>query len=285
MKILALALCLSILGCNQQTDKSPSEPTIKWTINQDIKTPESIYYDADSDKVFVSSIDGEGTDKDGKGHISTLSKDGKVLNSMWVSGLNAPKGMRAANGKLWVSDIDEIVEIDIATAKVLNKYKVEGAKFLNDIAIDGSDVYVSDTLTSKIHLLKDAQVSTFVEGDEYESPNGLLIIGRDMYVAAWGLTTDWNTKVDGRLYKINLDSKEVTYIIDKPLGHLDGLEQDKNSNFIVSDWSAGVVYKITPKGEISTIFKGKEGLADIGWIAALEMILIPYMKDNQVFAL
>ena len=49
-------------------------PLIKWSVNDNIKTPESIYYASEVDKIFVSSINGEGTKKDGKGHISMLSK-------------------------------------------------------------------------------------------------------------------------------------------------------------------------------------------------------------------
>lgn len=85
----------------------------KWSVKSNIKTPESAYYAVDYNLVFVSSIDGEGSKKDGKGHISILSSAGKILNENWITGLNAPKGMRSLNGKLWVSDIDELVEIDM----------------------------------------------------------------------------------------------------------------------------------------------------------------------------
>ncbi len=255
----------------------------KWHVSENIKTPESVYYAAELGLIFVSNIDGEGTKKDGKGHISLLSKSGKVLNSNWVSGLNAPKGMRFSKGMLWVSDIDELVEINISNGKIVKRYPISGARFLNDIAIaKNGDVFVSDTITSKIHILRDGEISTFVEGDKYESPNGLLVIGDDLYVAPWGLTTDWSTKVLGRLYKISLTSKELTFISKKPLGHLDGLEIDKSGNFLVSDWSAGLVYRINPDGKTTVIFKGNKGLADIGWIQASETLLIPYMNDNEI---
>src|SRR3712207_6954360 len=57
----------------------------------------------------------------------------------WVTGPNAPKGMRAHKGVLWVSDIDQIISIDIATGKITRRLKVSGARFLNDVAIDSID--------------------------------------------------------------------------------------------------------------------------------------------------
>jgi hypothetical protein len=275
-----LVLLLSLTLCNSILAKKISS---KWSVKSNIKTPESVYYASEIKQIFVSSIDGEGTKKDGRGHISLLSSSGKVINSKWVSGLNAPKGMRSAKGILWVSDIDELVKIDIASAKVIKKYQIVGAKFLNDIALNtNGDVYVSDTLTSKIHLLRDGKLSIFVEGDKYESPNGLLVVGDELYVAAWGLTTDWSTTTFGRLYSINLLSKKISYISKTALGNLDGLELSNSGEFIVSDWSAGVVYKIKKDGKTVLFYKGKKGLADIGWIPETGSLLIPYMNDNEI---
>lgn len=269
---------LFILSFSLFAKKAP----YKWAVSDSIKTPESVYYDSESNKIFVANIDGAGTDKDGKGHISLLDTSGKMIDANWLTGLNAPKGMRAKDGFLWVSDIDQVIKINISKKEVVKRYAVSGAVFLNDIAIDNDGViYISDTLTSKIHTINEDEVSTFVEGEQYESPNGLLVIGDELYVAAWGLTTDWSTKVDGRLYKININSKKITYISKEPLGHLDGLEINKNGDFLVSDWSAGKIYKIKPNGKTKMIYQGKKGLADIGLMPD-QTILIPMMNDNQI---
>ena len=37
-----------------------------------------------------------------------------MVSAKWVTGLNAPKGIRSLGGTLWVTDIDEVVSIDIA---------------------------------------------------------------------------------------------------------------------------------------------------------------------------
>ena len=65
----------------------------------------------------MSSINGQILEKDGNGYISRLSPDGKVVSAKWVTGLNAPKGLRSAGGVLWVADIDEVVAIDIGSGR------------------------------------------------------------------------------------------------------------------------------------------------------------------------
>lgn len=279
MKLLVILL-LSV-SCSM-TNKAP----VAWEFSKDIKNPESVYFDKESGYAFISNIDGAGDGKDQKGHISLVSKDGKMINSMWITGLNAPKGMRAYKGMLYVTDIDKVHVIDIKLAKIKSSYIVRNAKFLNDIAITKSGtVYVSDTLTSKIHRILKGKVTTFVAGKKYESPNGLLIHDNRLYVAAWGLTTDWSTEKLGRLYSISLKNRRIRYVSKQPLGNLDGLELKEDGNFLVSDWVAGKIYEITPKGKTTTIFNGKKGLADIGLIHRSGKILIPYMLDNKIISL
>ena len=113
--MLALSLVF-ILGLSSSLLAS------EWTVNQNIKTPESVYYAPEVEQIFVSNINGGGTEKNNKGYISKLSKSGTVLESEWIKGLNAPKGMRSLNGILWVTDIDELVKIDIRKGKILKKF-------------------------------------------------------------------------------------------------------------------------------------------------------------------
>ena len=62
-----------------------------------------------------------------------------------------------------MADLDEIVVIDIASAAIKQRIPVTGAKFLNDVTIDKSGaVYVSDSETGKVHLLKGGKVSDYL---------------------------------------------------------------------------------------------------------------------------
>ncbi len=279
---MRLLIFLLLLSC-AQTERSFET---QWTNNTNIKNPESVYVDTVSRLVFVSNVDGTPDGKDGKGHISLLNLEGKTLNANWIEGFNAPKGMRSYNNNLYVADIDEVVKIDINKGKVLKRIKVPGAKLLNDVAIDKKGVvYVSDTFNSAIYKINGNKVTTFISGDKWESPNGLLIKNHLMFVTSWGLTTDWSTKVPGRLYVINLITKEMKYITKTPVGNLDGLEFDQDGNFIVSDWVNGKIFRITHDGKVTTLFKGEKGLADIGYDRLSNQVFIPYMLSNKVFSL
>src|SRR6185503_9064130 len=126
-----------------------------WTVATAIDTPESVYVDPKSGTIYVSLINGMPGEKDGNGRIAQISGDGHSTNASWVDGLNAPKGLRSHEGTLWTADIDEILGIDMATAKIQTRVKVAGAMFLNDVATaDDGTVYVSDMMGLKIYALK-----------------------------------------------------------------------------------------------------------------------------------
>src|SRR5687767_11453623 len=110
------------------------KPTAGWTVTENITTPESIYYDEPSGFIFASQINGMPADRDGNGRIVKLNADGTVAAGDWVTGLNAPKGLRAHNGTLWTADLDEVIGIEIASGRITSRTKIEGAQFLNDVA-------------------------------------------------------------------------------------------------------------------------------------------------------
>src|SRR5512147_3057159 len=87
---------------------SPATPL--WSVTEGLDSPESVYYDAGSGFVFSSQIGGDAAAKDGNGRIVKLTLDGKVVDTNWAKAtLNAPKGLRAYRGTLYVVDIDEVV--------------------------------------------------------------------------------------------------------------------------------------------------------------------------------
>ncbi|MEO5740496.1 MAG: gluconolaconase, partial [Vicinamibacterales bacterium] len=194
MRILFMTFTLAVAlascgGSPEPTQPAPAQPppaaapaqppAVKagWVV-KDMRTPESVYLDEGSGYLYVSQIDGAPDARDGKGRISKLGLDGSVVSADWFTGLNAPKGLRSFGGTLWVADLDEVIGIDIASAKENARIKVDGAKFLNDVAAgaDGT-IYISDTMTSKIHTVKDGKAAVFAEGEQLEYPNGLFVEG------------------------------------------------------------------------------------------------------------
>ena len=143
---------------------------LKWKTDTLLRVPESVLYDQSKKVLYVASIDGKPDGKDGEGFISKVSLNGKIENLKWVTGLDAPKGLGLFGAKLYVADISRVVIIDITSGKISNKIEIEGAKFLNDITVDKKGtVYISDTGTGKIHILKNNKAELYFESSEFQA--------------------------------------------------------------------------------------------------------------------
>ena len=266
-------------------------------IDPSIINPESTYYNAEANVIFVSNVVGDELTKDGQGWISRVSVDGQIIDAKWVEGLNAPHGMRAYQGKLWVADIDELVEIDLQSGNILSKIPIPGSAFLNDVAIsDDGRVFVSDTLKNRIYLVDRGKVTTFAKGKHLQSPNGLLIEENKLFVAGWGnIINDatFETDVPGNVFALDIKSqqkhkqkqKQKQTITQAPLGNLDGIEQDLDGNFLVSDYTGGKLFVVnSTNGEPYELISDLEGPADIGFIPDNNLIIVPSLSQSTVTA-
>jgi len=64
-----------------------------------------------------------------------------LLNEKLITGLNDSKGQLVLGDKFYVSNNLELVEVDLNTNKIINKYTDEDVEFLNDVNAD-ANVYV-----------------------------------------------------------------------------------------------------------------------------------------------
>jgi hypothetical protein len=263
---------------------TPGRITAGWTVTDGVDTPESVYVDTASNSIFVSIIAGQPADRDGNGRIMKLAPDGTVVSASWVTGLNAPKGLRSHNGTLWTADIDEVIGIDIAKATVSSRLKIDGAQFLNDVAVaDDGTVYVSDMLATRIYAVKDGKATVFGEGEGMEYPNGLLVEGNRLIVGGWGKPEpDFSTKVPGHLFAIDLQTKTKTLITPKPLGNIDGVESDGRGGYIVTDFPAGKLMHVSGTGESRTLREFMAGSADHAFVPVANIAIIPHMMENKI---
>jgi sugar lactone lactonase YvrE len=245
----------------------------KWETDTTLKVPESVLYDAGNKVLYVANIEGQPGEKDGKGSIGKVGLDGKIIAASWVAGLNAPKGMALFNNTLWVSDIDEMVAIDITTGTVTSRILIDSAMFLNDVTADIKGiVYVSDSRTKKVHRIENGMSTIFLE--TLQGPNGLLFHQNALYLLD-----------DGGMYKVEND-KSLKKIADGMEGGTDGIEHVKGEDFIVSCWG-GVVYYIKGDGTKETLLDTREqkiNSADIGYDAKNRIVFVPTFWKNNVVA-
>jgi sugar lactone lactonase YvrE len=224
----------------------------------------------------VSSIDGTPDDKDGNGFISQVTLDGKIKNLKWVTGFDAPKGMGLLGNNLYVSDISRLVTVDISTGKITNSLEIEGAKFLNDVTIDNAgNVYVSDTNTGKIHIVKGNKAELYYEGPEIKGVNGLLASGNELYVV------DFPTGVN---YKLS-QSKKITKFSTTAEG-ADGVVPVGKDEYIVSSWHGEVAY-VNSKGESKKLLDTRDqklSSADIEYDPKTKTLFVPTFNANTVMA-
>ena len=270
---------------NNSPEKGTAKLELLWEA-QGFNNPESVIYHESSNTLFVSNVNGSPIEKDGNGYISKILLDGTILKMQWVIGLNAPKGLAIHDNTLYVSDIDTLVAIDIPSGTITNTYKVDDAKFLNDVtASNQGEIFVSDMLLNRIHRLSNDQFNLWLESTELENPNGLHAEGDHLILGSWGVMTDgFATEILGHLKSISLQDKSITSLGGDPIGNLDGVESDGNNGYYVTDWMAGKLFQINTNGEATLLLELEQGMADHEVLLEQNLILLPMMKNDKVLA-
>ena len=262
-----------------------SQPARTTTI-EGFKTPESVKWDSTQDVYFVSNINGAPNAKDGNGYISVVDAAGKVRDSAFIKGLNAPKGMALVHDTLWVADIDVVRAYNARTAATVAMIPVPGAIFLNDVAAapDGS-VYITDTAirfgakgaehvgTDQIfRIAPDHKVSVALKSDSLGRPNGITwdTANQRFIVVPFG---------SNKLLAWKPGETQVTAFATGA-GQFDGVEIAKGAVW-VSSWADSSVYRYE-NGQGTNLIKGVPSPADIGYDAKRNRVLIPIFTGNRV---
>jgi sugar lactone lactonase YvrE len=272
------ALALAAISCSLAQAQVPTHKLTKvWESEATLKVPESVRFDAKHKVLYVSNIDGEPWEADGKGSIAKIGLDGKVIAAEWVSGLNCPKGLALSeDGKLlYAADVGGVVTIDIKSGKVKRKVAIPESQQLNDLVADGKGtLYVSDSKGKKVYAVKDGKASVYLDESVLKGPNGLLVHDGALYV----LDNDSLNRVEA--------DKSLKVLADGMPGGVDGLENVAGGDFLVSVWS-GAVWYVKADGSKELLFDGKAvqtSTADIGWDPASKTVYVPTFFKNSVIA-
>lgn len=279
---LVVGLILSLILCNG----AAAAPRLLWEA-KDLEQPESVVQDPATGSLYVSNISGAVMEKNGKGFIARLRPDGTITERQWVKGLNAPTGMALRDRTLYVADVDELIEINAASGEIVNRYPAKGAIFLNDVAVgeDGT-VYASDTPMNTIWRLKDGTFEPWLANDDLNGPNGLLVQGDKLIVASFGkLPGPGQNQELGGLLAVGIEDQSVSKLgSGEVFGNLDGLQLLQPGVFLVTDWAAGLLYRVDAKGKVDRLIKLSKGSADLIYLPDKKMVLIPIMLNNTLVA-
>jgi sugar lactone lactonase YvrE len=268
----------------------PPPPAPVLTYAEGIATPESVLYDAASDRYLVSNINGKPLDADNNGFIADLNPDGKITNLKFIAGgaknvkLNAPKGLGISNGVLYVTDITVVRKFDLKTGAPKGDIPIPGSTFLNDITVapDGR-IFVTDsgwkygaegfdpTGTDAVWVINKGKATPIVKSTELGQPNGALFTDKGLLIATGG---------KNELYRLD-DKGGRGDITTLPDGGNDGLVL-AGDKLLVTSWKSSSVYRGTLGGAFEAVVWNVSGPADIGWDSKRSRLLLPRFNDHKV---
>lgn len=244
--------------------------------------PESVLYDANHDRLIVSVMQGAPNAVDGNGHLALLSTDGKLIDTAWATGMDAPKGLALMDGQIFAADLTHLRIVDAASGDLVASLPAEGAVFLNDVATNGEAVFVSDMMTHTIWRYADGRFEKWLETPDLAHPNGLFWDEGRLLVGSWGkgLQDDFTTEAPGSLLSIDPETKAIS-VVASDIGNIDGIVR-LNGKLVLNDWINGKAYEISADGAAKEILAEPAGLADIS--AANGTLYLPHMLEGRIEA-
>ena len=250
-----------------------------WTTRRDFLVPESAAYDPETDAFYVSNYDAYNPSQGaGRQHISKLTSDGKVAALQWVSGLNNPTGLAVRNRRLYAVERTGLVEIDISSAKIVNRIALPGAGFPNDIAVgDNGDIFISDSRKNSIYKVSGGRAEEWLNSPSIQAPNGVHVLKGKLIIGTNG---------DGCLKAVDQATKAVSVIANLGVGTIDGIESDREGNLLVSH-NEGRLFRVSPDGRVVTILDTtalRMNIADFTYAPGRNMVVFPTFTDSRVAA-
>ncbi|HEV7383188.1 MAG TPA: hypothetical protein VGN64_25500 [Dyadobacter sp.] len=272
--LLALGLFAGTLSTSQA---QTIELVPAWESDTTLRTPESVLYEPGENVLYVACINGGPSLENKNSFIAKVGLDGKVIKLKFTENLNSTKGMGVLGKKLYVTEMTQVAEIDLASGKVLNSYPIEGAKFLNDITVDSKKniIYITDSGHGKVWSLSGGKVNLVMEGDPLKGTNGLLFENNQLLIG----------NGDGSLLSLNPATKKLTTIA-KVSGGIDGIVALGNKSYIVTEW-AGKIWHVKADGTTelkSDSSAEKINTADVGYNPKTKTLYVPTFFHNTVKA-
>ena len=252
---------------------------------------ESVACDPKGKVLYTSDFgpDLKPADKDGKGKITKVSLDGKILEDGFLPApgqtLNKPKGIWIKGNRLWVTDIDSVWVFDLKTKKG-KKLDLPGVTFANDPTVMGDALYVSDNRSDQLVRITPADFLeskadpkiTVLFKDKGVNPNGVYP-GKGGALMMVGFKDKDNPR---GIYSL-VPGKEPELVSDK-IGMLDGLYLMSNGDVLATDWMTGSLFqwnKTMGVKKLATDFKGPADFCAFENAKGL-MVVVPDLVKGEM---
>lgn len=244
--------------------------------------PECALPDVEENFLYISNIEsdpGEYWDDDGRGSLAVLNSTNLSSAPVEIRSneplLHSPKGMCILGDWIYFTDNSRVMR----TGRFVNRQretKVEvvagGFTKANDLATDGTSVWVSDVAEGKIIRLSE-------NGDKFEikspaSVNGITFHGKKMYAVSWDLH---------EIYRVDPKGKRApkAFGLASYFANLDGIEVLDDGSFLVSDFKGNQVVHISANRKQLVKLIELTSPADIGFDRKNNLLYVPqFMKDR-----
>lgn len=284
--LLFLLPCVLFFSCSSQPEDTEtkeetavsSAPTLNlvWETDTTLITPESVIYDAANDVYYVTCIGvGRGADFDGDGYIAKIGPKGEIIDNHWVKNLDDPKGLALVGSKLYATDINKLVTVDVNTGETIIEI-VEGSQYLNDAAsTPEGDILLTDSDLNTVFQISSGETKVIIADTTLGRLNGVfheadrnLLAGFNSGKLFSQSGSTLSTLVDGMKTADGIEAIGDGYIISCWDGHIYYVDKDWNKT-LINDTSD------SPR---------KIGAADIDYIADKKLLVVPTFFGNSVAA-
>jgi len=248
-----------------------------WRSEKEFLIPETALYDSKRKVFYVSNYDIYNFSFNGAmQYLSKISPTGEIISAKWAEGLSNPTGMVLHEDRLFVVERAGVAEIDPSSGGIVKRYPVPGARFLNDIAADGSGrLYVSDSSSGVVFRIDGDAVEQWLAGNEVGQPNGLHIQKGKLVVA---------DNSDGTLRTFDLETKDMHLLAVMPEGGLDGIEDDGKGNLLVSHYE-GRLFRVSTDGSIEKLLDTTgpgTRCANFAYAPGPKLLAVPTFEDDRI---
>ena len=290
-----LSACAAVAQLGIAAQANGQEPKALRLVSDQTVTgfafPESVAYDPRAKVLYVGQFGSElkPAEKDGKGRISRVALDGKVLDDRFLPAhgetLHKPKGIWVRGERLWVTDIDAVWVFDLKSRKG-RKLDLPGMGFANDPAVQGDALFISDNRNDLLYRVEPAdflnhegrpQIAVVFAGKGIH-PNGLYP-ARDGSLLIGGFLSPKEAR---GIYSLSRTGEIKT--LAKDIGRVDGIYQMRDGGLLITDWNSGSLAQWTPKAGMQPLAKGFKGPADFCVIPDAKglTVVVPDLVQSQL---